>query len=89
MKTLPQRGDWFFVFLRWTILLLLAIIGLMFVVRMPGTSYSGSFHPLSEIEHAVRDNLRSHISILTGDIGERNVWKYDNLKASAHYIEKI
>ena len=89
MKILPQRGDWIFVFLRWTILLLLSIIGLMFVVRMPGTSYSGPFQPLSESEQAVRDNLKSHVSILAGEIGERNLWKYDNLETSARYIEKI
>jgi Zn-dependent M28 family amino/carboxypeptidase len=33
-------------------------------------------------------NLKQHVSVLAENIGERNIWKYDNLKASASYIEK-
>lgn len=56
---------------------------------MPGKSYRGPFHPLSESEKVVHDRLKSHISHLAGEIGERNVWKYKNLQASSHYIGKI
>jgi Zn-dependent M28 family amino/carboxypeptidase len=44
--------------------------------------------PLSADEREVCANLRLHISELAEKIGERNIWQYGNLKASASYIEK-
>jgi hypothetical protein len=55
---------------------------------MPGSSHSGPLQPLSSEEGEVCNNIKQHISVLAEKIGERNIWKYDNLKASASYIEK-
>jgi hypothetical protein len=89
MKIFPRRGDWSSLLLRWTIILLVSILGLMFFTKMPGSSYSGPLQPLSADEQEVRVNLKEEIFILAEKIGERNIWKYGNLKASAGYIEKV
>jgi hypothetical protein len=60
----------------------------MFFTNMPGSSHSGPLQPLSSEEREVCNNIKQHISVLAEKIGERNIWKYDNLKASASYIEK-
>jgi hypothetical protein len=89
MRAMPLRSDWKFVLMRWTIIISVIIIPLIYFSKMPGKSYSGPFHPLSDSEQVVRDRLRSHISFLAGNIGERNIGKYDNLKVSADYIEGV
>ena len=88
MKIFPRKGDWLSLLLRWAILLLVGILSLMFFTKMPGSSHSGPFQPLSAYEQEVCINLKQHISMLSEKIGERNIWKYTNLKASASYIEK-
>jgi Predicted aminopeptidases len=54
---------------------------------MPGSPYSGPFKPLSTAEVEIRENLKRHVWALAGKIGERNLWCYQELKASADYIE--
>jgi len=88
MKIFPRSGDWLSLLLRWAILLLVSILSLMFFTKMPGSSYSIRLQPLSAYEQEVSPNLKQHVSMLAEKIGERNIWKYSNLKASAHYIEK-
>jgi Zn-dependent M28 family amino/carboxypeptidase len=56
---------------------------------MPGSSHSGPLQPLSSEEREVCNNIKQHISVLAEKIGERNIWKYGNLEASADYIEKV
>jgi hypothetical protein len=75
--------------LRWTIILLVCILSVMFFTKMPGSSYSRSLQPLAKNEQEVCRNLKEQISVLAEKIGERNIWKYGKLKASAHYIEKV
>jgi hypothetical protein len=70
------------------VLFLVSISSLLFFTNMPGSSHSGPLQPLSSEEREVCNNIKQHISVLAGNIGERNIWKYDNLKASASYIEK-
>src|SRR4030042_4203236 len=89
MNILPRRGDWHSLLLRWTILLLVSILSLMFFTNMPGSSYSGPLQSLSACEQEVSVNLKQQISMLAEKIGDRNIWKYRNLNASAHYIEKV
>jgi hypothetical protein len=89
MKAFPQRGNWLSFLLRWTIILLVSILIFMFFTNMPGKSYSGPFQPLSSYEQEVSANLKQHISVLAEKIGERNIWKYSNLKASAEYIKNV
>jgi Peptidase family M28 len=88
MKIFPRKGDWLRLLLRWAILLLVSILSLMFFTKMPGSSYSGPLQPLSAYEQEVSVNLKQQISMLAEKIGERNVWKQNNLKASAYYIKK-
>jgi Zn-dependent M28 family amino/carboxypeptidase len=61
----------------------------MFFTNMPGSSYSGPLQSLSACDQEVSVKLKQQISMLAEKIGERNIWKYSNLKASAHYIEKV
>jgi hypothetical protein len=56
--------------------------------KMPGRSFSGPLPELSVAEQFLEDRLRSHVDILAGSIGERNLWQYDNLERAADYIEK-
>jgi len=56
---------------------------------MIGKSYSGRFLPLSEQENEISSNLRDHVFMLAGEIGERNIWLPQKLDAAAAYIEKI
>ena len=80
---------WLRVALRWSLILGLLLAGLMFITHMPGISYTGPLHPLSQEEGKIRDRLRTHVSMLASDIGERNMWHYQALKATASYITKI
>jgi hypothetical protein len=45
---------------------------------MVGRPYSGRFLPLSEQEKEISGNLRSHVFMLAGEIGERNIWLPQN-----------
>jgi Zn-dependent M28 family amino/carboxypeptidase len=67
--------------------LVLIAAAFMFVVAMPGRSYRGPLEPLTPDETVLRDRLRSHVEALAADIGERNLWRYDALNASAQYID--
>jgi Zn-dependent M28 family amino/carboxypeptidase len=42
--------------------------------------------PLSNEEQLIHDNLRHHVGVLAGRIGERNVWHPEELAAAARYI---
>jgi len=66
-----------------------SILSLMFFTNMPGSSYSGPLQSLSACDQEVSVKLKQQISMLAEKIGERNIWKYRNLNASAHYIEKV
>lgn len=60
---------------------------LIFITSMPGHSYSGPLQPLSTDEVVLRDNLKTHVSILASEIGERSIDQYENLQRSVEYIE--
>jgi len=78
--------SWKFLVLRWTVILVLLLAGLMFITNMLNHSYTGRLPPLTADEVIISDQLRSHISTLAGTIGERNIWHYAKLKAAEHYI---
>lgn len=63
-----------------------AVAGALYMIIMPGRTYSGPFVPLGPHELEVRDNLRAHVATLAGEIGERNLWRYEALEQSARYI---
>ena len=57
-----------------------------FGVRMPGKNISKAA-PLSREEVALREELRDDVQHLAGEIGERNMWRYQQLNAAADFIE--
>jgi len=83
------RRQWWSVLLRWTAVSAAGIGVLLLMIRMPHRSYSGPFRPLSDEEAVLRDRLRAHVSVLAGDIGERNVWRSRALEASARHVERV
>jgi len=72
----------------WLALLFALGAGLRYMTHMPGSSHAGPLPPLSATEAELRDRLGGHIGVLAGEIGERNLWRYEALKASASYIER-
>jgi Zn-dependent M28 family amino/carboxypeptidase len=72
----------------WLALLLALGAGLRYMTHMPGSPHAGPLPPLSGTEAELRKRLAGHIGVLAGDIGERNLWRYEALRASADYIEK-
>jgi hypothetical protein len=57
------------------------------IVCMPGRSFHGELRPLTGEETPLRDELRRHVEMLAGQIGERTVFKGRALDAAADYIE--
>ncbi len=64
-----------------------AAIAWFTMIRMPSSSYEGPWEPLSEDERRLRDELAADVRTLAGDIGDRNVFAYDNYLAAADFIE--
>jgi Iap family predicted aminopeptidase len=65
-----------------------AILALLwwFGIKMPGKNISKAA-PLSPDEVTLREELRSDVQKLAGEIGERNMWHYPQLNAAADFIE--
>ena len=57
-----------------------------FGMRMPGKNVSNA-GPLSADEVVLREELRTNVQKLAGEIGERNMWRYTQLNAAADFIE--
>ena len=69
-----------------SIVLLVGIGGWYAMIRMPSESFQGPIPPLSADERVLEQELRTHVLMLAGEIGERNVDQYDNLQRAADYI---
>jgi len=79
--------------MRLTVWILIPILvigaGVWFLMlRMPGTSHSGAAAPLTQREEMLRDSLRRNVTNLAGEIGERNLIRYEALSAAAIYLEQ-
>lgn len=71
------------------ILILVAGTGAWLVMlQMPGTNHSGAFAPLTQRQMLLRDSLRRDVEKLAGEIGERNLVRYEALSAAANYLER-
>ncbi len=68
-------------------IVLVLLLGVGYVIRMPGHSYSGPLPPLTAQEREVRQRLVQHVWTLAGTIGERNLWRHQALASAARYVE--
>ncbi len=68
-------------------LIMFLTLGCYFMSRMPGRSFQGPPLPLTATETLLKDRLQIHVETLAGKIGERNIWRYNNLQLAAEYIE--
>ena len=59
----------------------------LFLLKMPGKNISKAAE-LAPAELTLRDELRSDVQILAGQIGERNMHRYPQLLAAADFIEQ-
>src|SRR5215472_16413071 len=83
-----MRSKVFFTGLRITIVVAAILVLLWwFGMRMPGKNVSKA-GPLSPDEVTLREELRADVQKLAGEIGERNMWHYDQLNAAADFIEE-
>lgn len=55
-------------------------------IRMPGESYRGPMLPLTTEEITLRGELQRGVEKLAGEIGERNVGRYEALAAAADFL---
>jgi len=69
-------------------LLLLLAVGGCWMIRMPGSSYSGPFLELTDQEREVQERLAAHVRVLAEEIGERNIWTHAALEEAADYIDR-
>ncbi|MGD9850769.1 MAG: M28 family peptidase [Nitrospirales bacterium] len=76
---------------RWVVIIGITLIllagGWYGMIRMPGESFRGPIPPLSADEQILERELRRHVSMLGGEIGERNLERYDRLQLAADYIK--
>ncbi|MGH8632710.1 MAG: M28 family peptidase [Burkholderiales bacterium] len=70
-------------------LVLLAVVGFVrYMTAMPGRSHRGPLAPLGEREQALRDELRTHVEMLAGTIGERNMARMRALNVAADFLRQ-
>jgi hypothetical protein len=55
-------------------------------IRMPGNSFNGPLPTLTAAESVSSAELRAHVQMLAGRIGERNYIKYRALDSAAEYV---
>ena len=71
----------------WSSLVVCLFVAWLVMIRMPGKTYHHAPPPLSPDEERLREELITHVQMLGGQIGERNVSHYPQLQATADYIE--
>jgi Zn-dependent M28 family amino/carboxypeptidase len=57
------------------------------MVKIPGRTYSGPLPLLTVEQISIREECMCDIGKLAGEVGERNIWSYQNLVAAADFIE--
>lgn len=57
------------------------------MIRMPSRSHSEPQPPSTRHELEILERLKKHVQVLSEDIGERTVFRFSALEASAQYIE--
>src|SRR5258705_14005500 len=79
--------------MRFTIWILIPILTIstgvwLLMLRMPGKSHSGAAAPLTQREVMLCDSLRRDVEKLAGEIGERNLIRYEALTTAATSLEQ-
>jgi len=59
---------------------------IVYGTRVPGRSHRGPLPPLAEQERSLEEELRRHVAVLAGGIGERNLFLPAKLDAATQYI---
>jgi Zn-dependent M28 family amino/carboxypeptidase len=67
-------------------LVLVPYVCLRIFTYMPGDKYTGPFAPLDKPEQAYESDLRRHIQMLAGTIGDRNISKPGTLEKTRDYL---
>ena len=85
-----MRCRWVKVRSLWYALVFALILGggILYMTKMPDKSYSGVLPPLTREQARLADRLRTHITVLSEEIGERNLWRDGTLDATADYIKE-
>lgn len=69
------------------LILMVAIMsGLLALIQMPGSSYTGPLQKLSAAESSSAERLAAHVRALANDIGPRNIWTTGSMADSVRYI---
>ena len=61
----------------------------IYVIRMPGKSFTGSPPVLNATSMELQASLRLHVEKLAGEIGERNLVFHEALSEAARYLEDV
>ena len=61
--------------------------GYVKMIKMPGKSYTGPLPVLTKEQELLKAELAETVEVLAGQIGERNVWSYQNLARAADFVE--
>ena len=86
IETTTGSGAWLGRLIGLGLVLLAAFLAVLYCTRMPGRSYAGPLDPLTEHEQALSTELREHVGVLAGKIGERNLIRVRALRAAADYL---
>jgi len=70
-----------------TILMVLAVVGYLVMIRMPGQSYRGELAALDSAQRQYQTQLQRDLAILAGDIGERNVFIHTALEKASAFLQ--
>ena len=71
----------------WITLAGLIVVGWLLMIRMPGRSFASAAPTLTPAEEGLRGELSTHVQVLGGEIGERNLARYPQLQKAERYIE--
>ena len=83
------RRAWRRALFLWGGFVLAMVLGTGYMMSMPGRSFSGPLPALSVEEDLLSARLERHVRMLAEEIGERNLARYDSLKASVCYLERV
>jgi len=69
------------------LLVIFCLGGYFVMIKMPGKSYTDPLLSLTDAQKSLRNELARDVEKLAGEIGERNIWQYQNLAAAAEFIK--